>query len=266
MPPCRHGSGIWHRRPRGRPVAAPRPGPVSTRGPQSKPEQRTERRWRASLCFIVGQPEATPHSPCPQPGHTGSRQNHRGPGARPGPRTRRQAGASPCRRASVELDGAAVVLAVLALLLRGAHEAAQKVAWKQAPVRADPPHPPSTPPASHALLTTLPIQKGHMAAWTHGWPRTDTRMAKEPVKRWTCRSATTRGPHTLGLPPCTCGDAVGQPLSVSTEPTWARQLPAGPAPTHGRPQTRAHPCSRSQRREPACVPRGTHVHVMHTDY
>lgn len=35
------------------------------------------------------------------------------------------------RAGSVELDGAAVVLTVLALLLRGAHEAAQKVPWKQ---------------------------------------------------------------------------------------------------------------------------------------
>jgi len=35
------------------------------------------------------------------------------------------------RAGSVELNGAAVVLTVLALLLRGAHEAAQKVPWKQ---------------------------------------------------------------------------------------------------------------------------------------
>ena len=35
------------------------------------------------------------------------------------------------RAGSVELDGAAVVLTVLALLLRGAHEAAQKIPWKQ---------------------------------------------------------------------------------------------------------------------------------------
>ena len=44
--------------------------------------------------------------------------------ARPGPAE------SAAPRASVELDGAAVVLAVLALLLRGAHEAAQEVPWK----------------------------------------------------------------------------------------------------------------------------------------
>lgn len=36
---------------------------------------------------------------------------------------------SSCR--SVELNGTAVILAVVALLLRGAHEAAQKVPWKQ---------------------------------------------------------------------------------------------------------------------------------------
>lgn len=38
------------------------------------------------------------------------------------------------RAGSVELDGAAVVLTVLALLLRGAHEAAQKIPWKQTQV------------------------------------------------------------------------------------------------------------------------------------
>lgn len=54
--------------------------------------------------------------------------------------------------ASVELDGAAVVLTVLALLLRGAHEAAQKVPWKQAH-RQGPRDLPLRPPAHGGNLS-----------------------------------------------------------------------------------------------------------------
>lgn len=143
MPPCRHGSGIWHRRPRGAADGSP-----PTLGTQSKPETKTERWRHASLGFIGGQSEAAPRSPVPSAGHTGVRRNHRGLGAGQALGARRQAGRLSVQvGVSVELDGAAVVLAVLALLLRGAHEAAQKVAWKQAPIRGpDPPPPPSAPP------------------------------------------------------------------------------------------------------------------------
>lgn len=58
--------------------------------------------------------------------------------------------------ASVQLDGAAVVLTVLALLLRGAHEAAQKVPWKQRRVRAAAREPMAAPPTTAAPRPPAP--------------------------------------------------------------------------------------------------------------
>lgn len=97
-----------------------------------------------SLCFIVGQPEAPcaagPAAPparmrtLPQvPGARASRLVHEA-----APTGRGLLAQVAVAAASVQLDGAAVVLTVLALLLRGAHEAAQKVPWKQRRVRAAP--------------------------------------------------------------------------------------------------------------------------------
>lgn len=94
-------------------------------------------------CFIVGQSggagrpstaAAGPAAPGRRRGPRGPRRLRRDPTA--GAPWREPHGGSPGdegvfmqagRAGSVELNGAAVVLTVLALLLRGAHEAAQKI-------------------------------------------------------------------------------------------------------------------------------------------
>lgn len=225
----------------GRPMAAPRPS-----APKANPRQR-RRRWHASLCFIVGQLEATPRRPAPQPGHVSRRQNHRGLGARPGPRSP-PPGRAPLRagRASVELDGAAVVLAVLALLLRGAHEAAQKVAWKQVPIRG-----PGPRPTSHAP-TTLPVHKGHVAnGQIHGRPGARGKMLTVRTTRDVPGDTTRAAPRSPGSALL----AAGRLLTAEHGTTRAG---SSLLPRTGRPQTRA-PRSRSQRREPPASARDTRM-------
>lgn len=133
------GSGSPRRR--GRAWGSPRP---SRSKPETKDWEREVARKPVLYCGASGGAQRGPAA--------------RGQCARAdgGLRPAAPPGASSCRSrraASVQLDGAAVVLTVLALLLRGAHEAAQKVPWKQMGVRGRPETPPSAVPGtahSHA--------------------------------------------------------------------------------------------------------------------
>lgn len=152
-------------------------------------------------CFIVGQSGGAgrPSTAAAGPAAPGRRQGPRGPR-----RLRRDptAGApwrephdgSPGeegvfmqagRAGSVELNGAAVVLTVLALLLRGAHEAAQKIPWKQTQV-------PSGAQQLHTLGT--PGWPGNPTCHAAAFPGWDGMSPRE------C-SACLQGPGSWGKTP-----------------------------------------------------------------
>ena len=91
---------------------------------------------------------------------------------------------------SVELNGAAVVLTVLALLLRGAHEAAQKVPWKQTQV-------PSGAQQLHTVSTSLPGNPTFRGAVFQGF----NRLSKPPTTSLWEHSACLQGPDSWGETP-----------------------------------------------------------------
>lgn len=114
-------------------------------------------------------------------------------------------------RASVELNGAAVVLTVLALLLRGAHEAAQKVPWKEVhgAVRATAaPRPLPDPPdaaSSHGAVT---------GAWQDNSSPTPEPPPGVSPQKCVCRARRRRDPAgaARGEDPGACrGDAAQLP-------------------------------------------------------
>lgn len=152
-------------------------------------------------------PAAPEHPPCGPSASAGAR------GAqvwtRIGSRTRRSPGrvrAGP--RASVELNGAAVVLTVLALLLRGAHEAAQKVPWKEVhgAVRATAaPRPlpdPRTPPPPTARDRGLARQQQPNRGAPSGGLSTETRLPR-PETQGSCWGREGRRPRCLSRGRCT---------------------------------------------------------------
>lgn len=116
------------------------------RPPQANQKQRTGNGWWRAACALLGVNPRRPAWRAPRPSQRARARCRRSPSASrlaheaaPTGRGLQARAAVAAVAASVQLDGAAVVLAVLALLLRGAHEAAQKVPWKQRRVRAAPP-------------------------------------------------------------------------------------------------------------------------------
>lgn len=116
------------------------------RPPQANQKQRTGNGWWRAACALLGVNPRRPAWRAPRPNQRARARCRRSPSASrlaheaaPTGRGLQARAAVAAVAASVQLDGAAVVLAVLALLLRGAHEAAQKVPWKQRRVRAAPP-------------------------------------------------------------------------------------------------------------------------------
>lgn len=124
---------------------APRPAEPSP----SKPDTRAGRRRRRA-CALLGSSRYTATVRARATQHTAM-----GPWPKPGAEVWTRAGSHPATvpaksaglRASVELNGAAVVLTVFTLLLRGAHEAAQKVSWKEAHGTVSPQPGPAAAPA-----------------------------------------------------------------------------------------------------------------------
>lgn len=131
--------------------------PVGPRHPKQTRNKGWERLARKPVLYC-GQPEATataallPSARARRPSPAASHRSAAGSLGPAGQGLRMQV------EGSVELDGAAVVLTVLALLLRGAHEAAEEVAWKQKTVRGR--GPPPRDPAFHGTAL-VPRTPGH---------------------------------------------------------------------------------------------------------
>lgn len=159
---------------------APRPAEPSP----SKPDTRAGRRRRRA-CALLGSSSYTATAWARDTQHTAT-----GPWPKPGAAVWTRAGSHPATvpaesaglRASVELNGAAVVLTVLTLLLRGAHEAAQKVPWKEAHGIVSPGPGPAAAPAPETPSSHPGVLLG---LWGGGWQQCPSRgPAWPPAQAW----------------------------------------------------------------------------------